>query len=90
MAQWCGQATALDADRRRIAFNDIGAELATLVNSGRRFTAKARETLGNGNRNRDALQFANYLADLRTAFGRVAVILKIFTANGSCCCASLS
>jgi len=41
----------------------------------------AQEELGDEGRRRGALQFAYYLLDLRTAFGRAGVALKIFTAD---------
>ncbi|MFZ1905807.1 MAG: DEAD/DEAH box helicase family protein [Steroidobacteraceae bacterium] len=42
---------------------------------------EAQEMLGGDERKRGALQFAYYLADLRTTFGRAGVTLKIFSAE---------
>jgi hypothetical protein len=42
---------------------------------------QAKADLGGTERKRGALQFAYYLADLRTTFGRAGVTLKIFTAE---------
>jgi superfamily II DNA or RNA helicase len=52
-----------------------------VATSGLLSKAKAQKALANGNRKRGALQFAYYLADLLTAFGRAGVTLRIFTAS---------
>jgi hypothetical protein len=52
-----------------------------VVTSGLLSKAQAKEDLGGSVRERRALQFAYYLADLRTTFGRAGVTLKIFTAD---------
>jgi hypothetical protein len=52
-----------------------------VVTSGLLSKQKAIDALSQPNRPRGALQFAYYLADLRTAFNRANVALKIFTAD---------
>lgn len=50
-----------------------------VITSGLFSRSKAVSALGGEPRKRGALQFAYYLADLRTAFGRAGVGLRIFT-----------
>jgi hypothetical protein len=52
-----------------------------VVTSGLLSREQAKAALGGSERKRGALQFAYYLADLRTTFGRAGVTLKIFTAD---------
>lgn len=52
-----------------------------VVTAGLLSKRAARAELGDDSRRRGALQFAYYLADLRTAFGRAGVALRVFTAE---------
>lgn len=79
--------------RRRITPRDAHAKIVAalgdptyrrevwVVTTGLLSKARAQDELGNVQRSRGALQFAYHLADLRTAFGRASVALKIFTAD---------
>ncbi len=52
-----------------------------VVTAGLLSKSEAKTALGGSSRDRRALQFAYYLADLRTTFGRAGVTFKIFTAD---------
>lgn len=64
------------------AFNDPTFRREVwVVTAGLLSKKAARAELGGGSGRRGALQFAYYLADLRTAFGRAGVGFRVFTAD---------